>query len=218
LIEAAPKIVADLDTRIGSYVMDNLKNAGIDVRLRSRVTHAWKNGIEINNNENILAGIVIWASGVVVNPRIAELKVAKDRMGRVMVNEYLEVSDFPGVYAAGDCVHIKDPKSGHPIPPLAHTAVRQARVVAKNVLADIRGLSRKTYHYSKPPDLINLGTYKAVFRFRFVRLYGFLARFILTVAYLLLITGMPNRIRIVTDWLLSLTFGRDTTILRNNWW
>lgn len=216
LIEIAPKIVAELHTKIGAYVMDNLRDKGIEVRLRSRVTRFWENGIEINNSENILAGTVILASGVVVNPRIAELNIAKDSMGRVLVNEYLEVPEAPGVYAAGDCVHIKNPRSGRPIPPLAHTAVRQARIVASNVLADIRGLDRKTYRYSKPPDMVNLGTYKAVFRFRFVRLYGFLPRLILMLAYLFLITGIPNRIRIVIDWLLSLIFSRDTTFLRQN--
>jgi NADH dehydrogenase len=124
------------------------------------------------------------------------------------------VPKAPGVYAAGDCAHVKNPRSGRPAPPLAHTAVRQAKVVASNILADIRGLNRKTYRYSKPPDMVNLGTYRAVFRFRFVRLYGFLPRFILAFAYLFLITGIPNRARIVIDWLLSLIFGRDTTFLK----
>jgi NADH dehydrogenase len=216
LVEAAPKIVAELHTRLGAYVMKYLKNMGIEVRLQSRVTRIWENGIEINNSENIPTGTVIWVSGVTVNPRIAELNVAKDSMGRVLVNEYLEVPEAPGVYAAGDCAHIINPRSGRPIPPLAHTAVRQARIVAGNVLADIRGLNRKTYRYSKPPDMVSLGTYKAVFHFRFVRLYGYFPRLILALIYLFLITGTPNRTRVVIDWLLSLIFGRDTTFLRLN--
>jgi NADH dehydrogenase len=214
LVEISPKIVAELHTKLGTYVMDYLKDKGIEVRLRSRITRVLENGIEVNNSENIPTDTVIWASGFAVNPRIAELNVDKDSMGRVLVNEYLEVTEAPGVYVAGDCVHIKNPRSGRPIPPLAHTAVRQARIVASNVLADIRGLNRKPYRYSEPPDMVNLGTYKAVFRFRSVRLYGFIPRFILMLTYLYLITGTPNRIRIVIDWLLSLIFGRDTTFLR----
>jgi len=155
-------------------------------------------------------------SGVVVNPRIAELNVPRDSMGRVLVNEYLEVPGVPGVYVVGDCAHIKNPRSGRPIPPLAHTAVRHARIVARNILADIRGENKKPYRYSKPPDMVSLGTYKAVFRYRFLRLYGFLPRLILVLAYFFLVTGTPNRIRIVTDWLLSLLFHRDTTLLRQD--
>jgi NADH dehydrogenase len=214
LVEISPKIVADLHTKLGAYVMDYLKGKGIEVRLNSRITRVSETGVEINNSENIPAGTVIWVSGVTVNPRIAELNVARDNIGRVLVNEYLEVPEASGVYAAGDCAYIKNPRSGRPIPPLAHTAVRQARIVANNVLADIRGLNRKPYRYSEPPDMVSLGTYKAVFRFRSLRLYGFLPRLILSLIYLFLITGTPNRVRIVIDWMLSLIFGRDTTFLR----
>lgn len=219
LVEVAPKIVAELHTKLGAYVMEYLKDMGIEVRLQSRVTRIWEDGIEVNNSENIPASTVIWVSGVAVNPRVAELNIAKDSMGRVMVNEYLEVPDAPGVYVVGDCAHINNPRSDRPIPPTAHTAVRQARIAASNVLADVRGLNKKTYRYSKPPDMVSLGTYRAVFHFRFVRLYGFLPRLILTSIYLFLITGNPNRIRTVIDWLLSLFFDRDTTLLgqRQSW-
>ncbi|MBN1643251.1 MAG: FAD-dependent oxidoreductase [Dehalococcoidales bacterium] len=215
LIEASPKIVADLHTKLGAYVMRYLKNMGVEVRLSSKITRAWDSGIEINNTETIPTSTVIWVSGVAANPVIAGIEnIDKDNLGRAFVNEYLEVPGFPGVYAIGDCAHIKNPKTGKPIPPLAHTAVRQAKVVSGNVLSDIRGLNRKPYRYSKPPDMVSLGSYKAVFRFRSIRLYGYFPRLILTFIYLVLITGMPNRIRIVIDWLLSIIFGRDTTFIR----
>ncbi len=131
-----------------------------------------------------------------------------------MVNEYMEVAGAPGVYVAGDCAHVKNPITGRPAPPMAYTAVRQARIVAQNILADIRGLNRRKYSYSQPPDMVSLGTYKAVFRLRFIRLHGIFPRFILAAIYLFLVTGTPNRVRIVIDWMLSLFFARDTTFLR----
>jgi NADH dehydrogenase len=139
LVEAAPKIITDLHAKLGAYVMNYLKKTGIEIRLQSRVTRVWEGGVEINSSENIPTSTVIWVSGVVVNPRIAELNVPRDNMGRVLVNEYLEMLESPGVYAVGDCAHIKDPRTGRPIPPLAHTAVRHARIAARNILADIRG-------------------------------------------------------------------------------
>ncbi len=55
---------------------------------------------------------------------------------------------YRDVYAVGDCAHFKDPRSGQSAPPRAHIAVRQAKVVAHNILADIRGRDRKKYRYS----------------------------------------------------------------------
>ena len=159
-------------------------------------------------------GSVIGVGGGVANPGIAELDVDKDSIGRVLVNEYLEVAEVPGVYAVGDCAHFEDPRSGQPIPPRAHTTVRQAKVVAHNILSEIRGRDKKAYRYTIPLEMVSLGTSKAMFRFHGLRLYGFLARLLWLGSYILLVTGAYNRVRIIMDWLLSLLFGRDTTLLK----
>jgi NADH dehydrogenase len=147
------------------------------------------------------------------HPRIAELDAQKDNIGRVVVNANLEVPGFPGVYALGDCAHFEDPKSAQPIPPRAHTTVRQAKVAAYNILAEIRGRNKQAYHYTDTGEIVSVGDSKAVFRFYRLRLYGFPARLIWLGAYSLLVTGKYNRARIVTDWLLSQMFGRDATFL-----
>ncbi len=143
LVEAERKIVAELHYKLGAYVMNHLQRSGIEVRMKSRITSVREEDVEINGGEVLPMSTLIWVAGVVANPRIAELDAEKDSIGRVMVNEYLEVPGYPGVYALGDCAHFEDPKTGRGIPPRAHSAVRQARVAARNVLADIRGRGKK---------------------------------------------------------------------------
>jgi NADH dehydrogenase len=213
LVEAESKIISQLHTKLGAYVMKQLRQMGIEVRLRSRVTCVRRNHVEINNSKNMPTNTVIWVAGVTTNPRIAQLNVRKDKIGRPLVNDYLEVPGFPGIYAVGDCAHFKDPRTKQPIPPKAHTGVRQAKVAAHNVLADIRRGDKRPYLYSNPFEIVSLGSSKAVFGYGSLRVYGFLARFIWMAGYSLLITGTYNRIRIMMDWLLSLVFGRDTTFL-----
>jgi NADH dehydrogenase len=214
LVEAAPKIISELHTKLGGYAMKQLQEMGIETRMKSRITRVWKDQVEINDTETVPASTLIWVAGVVANPRIAELDAAKDNTGRVLVNEYLEVPGFPGVYAVGDCAHFKDPRSGHTIPPRAHTGVRQAKIAAHNILAEFRGRDKKQYRYSNPVEMVSLGASRAMIGIRGVRLYGFGARLIWLGAYSLLITGTYNRVRIILDWLLSLAFGRDTTFLK----
>ena len=213
LIEERPKIVERMDTKLGAYVMKQLKNMGIEVRTRSRMTRAWEGHLEINGEEIIPAATLLWSTGMTSHPRIAELDAEKDNIGRVVVNANLELPGFPGVYALGDCAHFEDPKSAQPIPPRAHTTVRQAKVAAYNILADIRGRNKKAYRYTDTGEIVSIGDSKAVFRFYRLRLYGFPARLIWLGAYSLLVTGKYNRVRIITDWLLSLMFGRDATFL-----
>lgn len=214
LVEAGPEI-AGLYAGFNRYIMKLLQQMGIEVRLGSRVTNVWEDRLEINGSENVFASTIIWVAGVVANPRIAELDVEKDDIGRVLVNEYLEVPEASGVYALGDCAHFEDNVSGGAIPPRAHTTVRQAKVAAHNILAEIRGRDKKAYRYSHAVEAISLGTSKAVVRFYGLRVYGFPARLIWLVGYSMLVTGAYNRIRIIMDWLLSLVFGRDTTLVRS---
>ena len=214
LVEAEPKIVAELHTKLGAYATRHLQRMGIEVRLKSRVTRVWEDHVEINGMEVVPTSTLLWGAGVVANPRIAELDAEKDNIGRVLVNEYLETPGVPGVYAVGDCAHFEDPRSGKPIPPRAYFAVRQAKIVAHNILAGIRGRDKKPYRYSGTPEILSLGASKAVLRFHGLRLYGFLARLIWLVVYSSLVTGTYNRIRVLMDWLLSLIFGRDITFLK----
>jgi NADH dehydrogenase len=214
MIEAEHKIVAELHPKLGAYASKQIQRMGIKVRLRSRITQVGEDHVVINGAEIVSTSTLIWLAGVVANPRIAELDVLNDSIGRVLVNEYLEVPGITSVYAVGDCAHFDDQKSGQPIPPRAHTGVRQARIAAHNILAEIRGRDKKPYRYSKPAELVSLGASKAMFRFHDLRLYGFLARLIWVGAYSLLITGTYNRIRIVMDWLLSIVFGRDTSLVK----
>jgi NADH:ubiquinone reductase (H+-translocating) len=214
LVEAAPKIVAELHTKVGAYIKKQLDKMGIEVKKSSRITGVWEDHVEINGCEQVQTSTLLWVAGVMANPRIAGIDVEKDNLGRVLVDSYLNVPKFPGVYAAGDCAHFKDPSSNRPIPPRAYTAVRQAETIARNILADIRGGEPKPYRYGRIPQMVSLGASRAVVRFGNIQLYGYPARLVWLGAYMLLIAGWYNRIRVLMDWLLSSMFGRDTTFLR----
>ena len=213
LVEAEPKIVTALHPKLGAYVNRQLLRKGIEVKLKSRVTQVWSGRLEINNNEIIPAGTLVWMTGIKANPQVSRLKVEKDNIGRVRVNENLEIPQYPNVFAGGDCAYFADPISGKHTSPLADNAVRQAKIIAHNILADIRGTDKKNYHYSDAPQLVSLGTRNAVFRINKIRLYGLPASFIWLAAYTFLVTGLYNQVRILLDRVLSVVFGRDTTLI-----
>jgi NADH dehydrogenase FAD-containing subunit len=43
------------------------------------------------------------------------------------------------VYALGDCAFITDPSTGNPYPTTAQHAIRQSKIVAKNIIAEVDG-------------------------------------------------------------------------------
>lgn len=214
LVEITPKIIPVLHTKLGAYAMKHLRKTGIDVRLKSEVTAAYPDHVVINHSEVLPCHTLIWVAGVLANSRVAETLARKDPIGRVYVNWYLQLVDFPEVYAVGDCAHFTHPKTGGPIPPKAHTGVRQAKRAACNVVADARGEKLLPYSYSNPFEVIPLGPSRGIFSFHSLRLYGILGRFLWMAGYATLVPNVYNRLRITTDWILSLIFGRDMSLLK----
>jgi NADH dehydrogenase len=129
LIEAETKILTGLPTELSAYALRQLQRMNIELCLNSRVTDIHDFYVVVNGAERIYTNTLLWVAGIVANPRIAELNVERDGLGRVSVNRFLEVSGSPGVYAIGDCAHFDNLKTGQAIPPRAHTTVRQAKVV-----------------------------------------------------------------------------------------
>jgi len=214
LVEITPKIIPTLHTKLGAYAMKHLRETGIEIRLKSEVTVAYPDHVVINHAEIVPCRTLIWAAGLLSNTRVAETVARKDPIGRVHVNRYLQLLDFPEVYAVGDCAHFADPKTGRPIPPKAHTGVRQAKRAACNILADVRGEKKRPYNYSNPFEVIPLGPSRGIFSFHSLRLYGLLGRFLWMAGYATLVPNFYNRVRITSDWILSVIFGRDMTLLK----
>ena len=211
LVEAEGLIAAEMDRKLGAYAMRQLTRRGIEIRLKSRVTRINDGVVDIGVGESIPAATLLWVAGQTVNPVIATTEAEKDSFGRIVVNPRMEVPGYPGVYAAGDCAGFTDPKTGKTARPLAHNGVRQAKVAAHNILSEIRGWDKRSFQYAENSEVVSLGAYRALFRFRGLRLYGFIGRMAWMAIYSLLVTGWYNRIRVVLDWSLSMVFGRDTT-------
>jgi len=214
ILESEDRITRDLPAKYSLYVMRHLQSHRIYVILNSKVTKVGNNRIEINETEILPSQTLLYVPGIVANPVISAVNTEKDTSGRAIVNDYMELTGFTGTYAVGDCAHFQDPVTGQVARPRAHNAVRQARIAAKNLIADLRGNKKKKYHYSDSAEIISLGRSNALLRVNKFWFRGILATLIWVASYSLLAVGTKYRIRIAVDWILARIFGPDTTIVK----
>lgn len=212
LVQPSERLLTNLPSYESEYALRVLKKCGIEVRLNARVTASTDDGVMVND-EPVPTGTLVWVTGVVANHVVASLPVQTDSTGRVVVNEYFEVAGHPGVMVLGDCAHFVDPATGETALPRAHNALRQAWVAADSLAAEVISGPRRPYRNPFSGGLVSLGTRSAVINAYGLRLHGFIARVIWLAAYSSLLTSAYNRIRVVSDWLLTLFFGRDTSML-----
>ena len=112
------------------------------------------------------------------------------------------------VWAIGDCAMIPDP-TGKPYPQLAQHALREARTLAANITATLRGGTAKPFVYQTLGTLASLGDFQGVGRVMKVKVRGFIAWWVWRSYYLFQMPRFERKLRIVLDWTVALFFQYD---------
>jgi NADH dehydrogenase len=127
----------------------------------------------------------------------------------LIVNEYLQVKNYDNVFALGDvCCFIQDQK---PLPQLAQVAVREAKVVAKNIFNLVQNKPLEKFVYKHQGDLISLGRFFAIGEIKNFTFSGFFVWILWRGVYLSKMISNKNKIRTFIDWLLDFFYPRDIT-------
>jgi NADH dehydrogenase len=215
LIEAGPRIVPELDPDLGEYARRVLERRGVRVRVGAPVNRIERNAVHLRDGGEgggaIGAETIVVATGVVPNPLVASLPLEKDKRGRAMVEPGMRSKSRRNVWALGDCASIPDPQ-GKPYPPLAQHALREARTLAANIAAVLRGgdaAPLKPFVYANKGTLAALGHFTGVGRVYKVKIYGFVAWWVWRTYYLFQMPQWSRRVRIVLDWTIALLFKND---------
>lgn len=214
LLESENRLIRDLPKKHSLYVAKHLRKRGIETKLNSKVTGIKDNRADIDRGDSIEFQTLVFVPGIVATPVVSTLGVPTGDRDRVLVNDYLEIEGTQGVYAIGDCAHFQDPVSGRPSRPRAHIAVRQARAVAKSIIADLDGKKPVKYIYSDTEEIMSLGRSSALLRLRRFWIHGIPAVLVWVMSYSLLAFGRKNRLKIAIDWVLSFIYGPDFVIIK----
>ena len=208
LISSEAFILPELGSKLGAYAQRKLAARGVEIITRTRVTAVRDGLVELSDGRTIPATTLIWAAGNAPTPLVAGLPVPKSG-GRILVNEYLEVDGFTGVWALGDCASIPDRKTGGFHPPTAQHAIREGRCVARNVVADIVGGRKKPFRFSTLGRLAAIGRRTGVANVFGLNFSGFLAWWLWRTIYLFKLPRLEKKMRVALDWTLDLCFAKD---------
>ena len=205
LVDAAPKILPEIPSRLGDYAARQLVQRGFDIRVSTTLESADDRVAVLSDGERIETATLVWTAGVKANPLLGELGLPLDERGRVRVDETLRVEDRPDVWALGDCARVPNAATpGQPDPPTCQHALRQARRLAKNLRGQVA-----PYRYRMLGQVATLGRYKGIADVLGLRLRGFPGWFVTRSYHLYQLPLLSRKLRVVVDWTVSLFFRRD---------
>jgi NADH dehydrogenase len=208
LIEGAPRIAPEFVESLSQYAAQVLRRRGVNVRTSTKVQSIEPGKFTLEDGTIIESATIIVATGVVPNPLLGDLPLVKDKRGKVQVEPTMRVKDRPEIWALGDCANIPDPK-GNPYPPLAQHALREAKVLANNIIAAMRNQPLTPFVYHTKGTLAALGHYHGMGEIYGVKVRGFVAWWIWRSYYLFQMPRWSRRLRIMIDWTLALFFRND---------
>jgi NADH dehydrogenase len=208
LLQGGDRIMPEINPVLADYGARVLgRRRGADIRTQCHVRTIEPGKVHLPQ-ETIAADTIILAAGIVPNPVVAGLPVDKDKRGHIVVDGTMRCRSHPEVWAIGDCASIPGP-DGKPYPNLAQHALREAKVLARNIVAVLDGRPPQPFVYENLGMMGSLGHSKAFGQLLKLRVRGVVAWFVRRGYYLLQMPGWRRRLRIMIDWAFALLFRPD---------
>src|SRR5215472_7124954 len=208
LVHPGAVILPDLGEKLGAYAQKKLGERGVEIRVNTKVEAVSERGVSLSDGTMIETNTLVWTAGTSPNPLLQGLECKKER-GRLVVNEYMEVAGWPGVWALGDCAAVPDRTTGKSCPPTAQHALRQGKVLAGNIAAAIRGGKKRPFVFSTIGQLAAIGRRTGVANILGVKFSGFVAWWLWRTIYLSKLPRFEKKVRVAFDWTLDLLFSKD---------
>ena len=216
LIEALGRIMPEVSLKTSLWVIKDLAQRGADIHLNTQLASAVGGKVEMSTGEKLESDLIIWTAGVMANPVLRNTDLPVEERGRLRVQADLRVINDDGVvpdaWGAGDVSAVPDLTGGgvggFTVPNAQH-AVRQGKLMARNLVADLRGEKPRDYFHKNLGAVAGLGLYDGVYQNGKLAVKGLPAWFMHRGYHGLAIPFWDRKIRVFGNWFLNFFLRRD---------
>jgi NADH dehydrogenase len=221
LIEAMDRIMPEVSLETSKWVLKNLAQRQAHVHLNTQLVSAVNGRIELSTGEALETDLVVWTAGVKAKSTLGGTPIPLDDRGRVRAQANLQVVDdngpVEGMWTAGDVAAVPDLSGGgvggYCVPNAQH-AVRQAKQLAKNLVATLRGETPQDYHHKTIGVVAGLGLGIGVMQVGSFAMKGFIAWLGHRAYHGMAMPMWERKARVLSDWIMQLFWGRDVASVR----
>jgi NADH dehydrogenase len=217
LVEAQDALLSGLGAKVSELAINRLRSRGIEVLLKTRISKAWSAGVQTADGQTIATRTVIWVAGVKPVAVVESLPFEKAKGGRIVVNQYMEVPESPGVYVLGDCAYLLQENGSVAYPPTQQVAMRQGPACARNIVRAMRGQEQLPFRYRFKGQVIYMGRNLVLAQLGNRVFDGFAAALVrrlyylwIFISYLGLPTGFRRKLGAVCSWIPAYFYHRNT--------
>ena len=216
LLHSRERILPEMGEGLANFALTKLRQRGVDVRLKTRITAATPHEAILGTGERIPTRTLVVTVGAATNPVLASLALPRDK-DRILTDAFMAVQGMPGIWALGDNAAVPNAAAnGEFSPPTAQYALRQGKRLADNLAAVIRGQPQQQQAFAFPGlgQLCLVGHRAGVAELGGgIKLSGFIAWMMWRNVYLMKLPGWERKVRVGLDWGLDLLFPRELSYI-----
>ncbi|GIF72411.1 NAD(P)/FAD-dependent oxidoreductase [Asanoa siamensis] len=219
LVEARDRILPEVTDEPGRWVVRSLEKRGARVHLNATMLSASGGHVVLSTGEEFDSDLIVWTVGNAVNPMVrSHTDLPINERGMLMVRADLRVGTdsepVPDAWGAGDDAAVPDlAMPGSSTVPNAQHAVRQGKLLAKNIIASIRGGQVKDYLHHSLGTVATLGLGRGIFQYKRIVIKGLPAWLMHRGYHVLAVPSWERKVRVLAVWLTAAVFGRDIVSL-----
>ncbi len=205
LLEAGSQMLPTIDDYERIMIRKRLGELGVETMENTVIAEIKDdNNALLKSGQTLNADFIIWTAGVKAPEMLKSIPgLELNPAGRIIVNEYLQISNSKYVFAIGDNIVFNDLKTRKPIPQMAFLAIKQGSIVAKNIArlaASVPSTNLSLYNPSYGTWIAPVGGKHAVVHTKFLvfdGLLGYLFRELIDAKYFFSILPPTKAIRLI---------------------
>jgi NADH dehydrogenase len=205
LLDGGEEPLATFGDRLCAIATKEIERAGVELRMRTRVTDVDAEGIVVKGpegEERIACRAKVWAAGVHASPLAAALAEATgastDRAGHVEVLPDCTLPGHPEVFVVGDMMSLDH------LPGVAEVAMQSGMHAARTIKRRVGGdETPKPFVYRDLGSMATISRFRAVVSFKGIKVGGFIGWIMWAFVHLTFLTGFKNRFIALFKWISS---------------
>lgn len=209
LLEGGPRILPAYPESLSQKARRSLEKLGVEVRTGTLVSDIQEEQVTIQaGGESAILNsrTILWGAGVQAAPLGAQLAeaagAALDKIGRVMVDPYLNPEGHPEIFVIGDLAHCAG-ADGKALPGVAPVAMQQGRYAARLIRKRLHGRTLPPFRYINKGNLAVIGRNAAVADLGFTRFSGWPAWVVWVFVHIAYLIEYDNRVLVLFQWAMN---------------
>ena len=208
VIHSGNRLLPELTEKLSEVTYRKFKARKINILLNERAESIEQGQVNLKSGTKETGATIISTIGTTPHPFVLGSDMPS-KGGKIITKHDMSIEANPGIWALGDCALVPNQQDNQYCPPTAQFAVRQAKVLAKNIVAYTQNQATQAFKYKPVGMLASIGHNKAVAEIFGMQFSGIIGFMLWRGVYILKIPTLARKVRLFLEWNWAMFFPPD---------